>query len=72
MQGENVTIHGGIQLGGPDSASTTADFSLKTDDSDARPSKLRLVLNRAREVFRSLIDLASGITVITAAVRSVT
>jgi 8-oxo-dGTP diphosphatase len=72
VQGENVTIHGGIQLGGPDSGNATTDFEAKADKPAIRPNRLRLALNWACGVFRGIADLAAGVTAIMTAVRSVT
>jgi adenosylhomocysteine nucleosidase len=72
VQGESVTIHGGIQLGGPDSGSETANFAARTDEPEVRPGKLKQVLNWARCVFRGIADLAAGVTAIMTAVRTVT
>ena len=67
-----MTIHGGIQLGDPDSGSGTADFAARSDELEARPGRLRQALNRARGVFRSIADLAAAAAALMAAVRSVT
>jgi adenosylhomocysteine nucleosidase len=72
VQGTDITIHGGIQLGGPDSGSGTTDFAAGTGKPATRPGKLRLLLNEARGIFRNIADLAAGVTAIMAAVRSVT
>ena len=72
VQGENVTVHGGIQLGGPDSGSGTAGFAAEADKPVIRPGKLRLALTRARGALRGIADLAAGVTAIMTAVRSVT
>jgi nucleoside phosphorylase/ADP-ribose pyrophosphatase YjhB (NUDIX family) len=72
VQGKNVTIHGGIQLGGPDSGSGTVGSAAKAGTPTIRPNRLRLALNWARGTFRGIADLAAGATAIMAAVRSVT
>jgi 8-oxo-dGTP diphosphatase len=72
VQGTDVTIHGGIQLGGPPSGSETADVAARTDEPEVRPGKLWRALNRARGIFRGIADLAAGVTAIMAAVRNVT
>jgi 8-oxo-dGTP diphosphatase len=79
VQGENVTIHGGIQLGGSASGNGTAGFANGTagfapvaSKPETRPDKLRLMLNRARGMFRSIADLAAGVAAIMATVRSMT
>ncbi len=73
VQGDSVTVHGGIRLGGPDSGNGTAGFAARTtDEPEIRPGRLRLALNRARGAFRGIADLAAGATAILTAVRSVT
>jgi 8-oxo-dGTP diphosphatase len=72
VQGENVTIHRGIQLGRPDSGSGTASLSANVDKPTIRAGRLRLALNWACGVFRGIADLAAGVTAIMMAVRSVT
>jgi adenosylhomocysteine nucleosidase len=68
VQGDSVTIHGGIQLGGPHSASETA----RTDQPSVRPGRLRLALHWARGVLRGAAGLAAEVAAIMTAVRSVT
>ncbi len=72
VQGTDVTVHGGIQLGGPDSGSGTADFAARTGEPEVRPGKLRQARNWARRVFRDIADLAAGVPAIMTAVRRVT
>ncbi len=72
VQGENVTVHGGIQLGGSRSGSGAASFGAEADKPAIRSSTLRLALNCARGVFRGIVDLAAGVAAIMTAVRSVT
>jgi 8-oxo-dGTP diphosphatase len=70
VQADSVTIHGGIQLGGPDSG---RGIGARADDKPAiRPGWLRLALTCAGGAFRSIADLAAGVTAIMAAIRSVT
>jgi 8-oxo-dGTP diphosphatase len=64
VQGANVTVHGGIHLGGPDSNNETAELP--------RPGKPRRVLDWVRGTFRGVADLAAGVTAIMTAVRSLT
>ncbi len=72
VQGESITVHGGIQLGGSDPGSGTASFAGRTDKPAIRPGRLRLALNRACGFFRGFGGLAAGVTAIITAVRSVT
>jgi 8-oxo-dGTP diphosphatase len=71
VQGQSVTVHGGIQLGGPHSGDGSAGLAVRTDEPAIRPGRLRLALNWARGVFRGIADLAAGVTAIMTAVRSV-
>ena len=72
VQGESVTIHGGIQLGELHSGSETAGLAAQDDKPAIRPGRLRLVLNWARGIFRGIAGLAAGVTAIMTAVRSMT
>jgi adenosylhomocysteine nucleosidase len=72
VQGENVTIHGGIQLGGPDLGDRTAGLAAGPDKPAISPNRFRLAVNRARRAFRGIADLAAGVTAVITAVRSVT
>lgn len=72
VQGTDVTVHGGIQLGGPDKGSGAAGFAARADEPEVRPGKLRQALNWARGVFGGIADLAAAVTAITTAVRRVT
>jgi len=73
VQADSVTIHGGIQLGGPNSGRGSADFGAKADDRPPiRPGWLRLALTWTCRAFHGIADLAAGVTAIMAAVRSVT
>jgi adenosylhomocysteine nucleosidase len=70
VQGENVTIHGGVQIGGPDSRDGTAGLAAGAGKPALRPGRLRLMLSGARSMFRAVADLAAGVTAVMAAVRS--
>lgn len=72
IQGTDVTVHGGIQLGDPDSGGGRVGFAARADEPEARPGKLRLALHRARVVSRAIADMAVSVTAILTAVRSVT
>lgn len=72
VQGESVTVHGGIQLGGSDSGSGTAGFAAMADKPVIRPNRLRMALIWARGAFRGIAGLAAGVTAIMTVVRSVT
>jgi adenosylhomocysteine nucleosidase len=68
VQGDSVTIHGGIQLDGPHSASETA----RTDQPSVRPGRLKLALHWARDVLCGAAGLAAKVAAIMTAVRSAT
>lgn len=63
VQGENITIHGGVQLGGANS--TEADRP-----KIRRPGRLKPVLNGAWGMFQYVAALAAGLTAIMTAIRS--
>jgi ADP-ribose pyrophosphatase YjhB (NUDIX family)/nucleoside phosphorylase len=72
VQGKNVTVHGGIHLGGPGSNSGTATLITGTDQAAPRLDWRRRAFIWAREAFRGMTDLAAGVATIMTAVRSVT
>jgi hypothetical protein len=72
VQGENVTVHGGIHLGGPDSDSKTVALAAERGRTAIRLNRRRRALNWMREAFRGITDLAAGVATIMTAVRSVT
>lgn len=72
VQGQSITIHGGIQLGGPDSGSGTVGLTARADKLAISPGRLRLALDWARGCLRSIADLAAGVTAIMTAVRTLT
>lgn len=67
VQAESVTIHGGIQLGGPPSGSDTTSLA-------ARADKFRLALSWTRRVLRGIggLEPEPGATAVMTAARSVT
>jgi adenosylhomocysteine nucleosidase len=67
VQGQHVTIHGGIQLGGPDKDGGTA---ARMADAEVRPGKLRIVLNGSRRLLSDLASLAASATAIITAIRT--
>ena len=72
VQGETVTVHGGIQLGGTDSGGETTGLTAEAGKPASRPGRLRLALQWARGALRGAADLAAGVAAIMTAVRSVT
>jgi adenosylhomocysteine nucleosidase len=67
FQGQNVTIHGGIQLGGPErEGGTTA----RADKAVIRKGKIRVIVNGSRRLLRDLAALAASVTAVITAVRS--
>ena len=73
VQGQEVTVNGGIRLGGRDAVDGTSDFAAGPDRPEPiRRQRFRRALNRARGAFRGMTDLAAGVAAIVTAVRSVT
>jgi 8-oxo-dGTP diphosphatase len=72
LQAGNVTIHGGIQLGGPDLGDRTAGLAARPGKGTISPNRFKLAVSRARRAFCGIADLATGITAFITAVRSVT
>jgi 8-oxo-dGTP diphosphatase len=67
VQGQHVTIHGGIQLGGSGKdGETTAGMA----NAEVRPGKLRIILNRSRRLLHDIADLAASATAIITAIRT--
>lgn len=66
VQGQHVTIHGGIQLGGPGKGGAAAGMA----KAEARSSKLRLILNGTCRFFRNIASLAASATVVITAIRA--
>jgi adenosylhomocysteine nucleosidase len=69
VQGEHVTVHGGIHLGGPHPSSGTA--AVRTSGPAIRSDWRGRALIWVREAFRGITDLAAGVATIMAATRSV-
>ena len=67
VQGQHVTIHGGIQFGGPGKNGGTAAGMAKAED---RPSKIRLILNGPGRFLRAIASLAASAATIITAVRA--
>jgi adenosylhomocysteine nucleosidase len=72
VQGENVTIHGGIQLGGSHSGSATTGLAAGTDNPSIRRGRLRLALHWAHGTFRGIAALAAGVMAIMTVIRNLT
>jgi adenosylhomocysteine nucleosidase len=73
VQGQHVTVHGGIRIGGPDSGGDTARFATADlDERTVRPGRLTLALNRVGRFFRGIAELAAGVTTVVTAIRNVT
>jgi adenosylhomocysteine nucleosidase len=66
VQGQNITIHGGIRLGQPGKGGTTAGMV----QAEVRTGKLKPILNGSRRVLRNLADLAAAATAIITAIRT--
>jgi adenosylhomocysteine nucleosidase len=68
VQGQHVTIHGGIQLGGgPGENDETAARMTKAG---APSGKLRLILNGSSRFFTAIASLAASATAVITAVRA--
>jgi 8-oxo-dGTP diphosphatase len=66
VQGEHITIHGGIHLDRP----VTFSSPIAADATGTRPSPFRVLLRRSAQVFRRVAEFATGMTAIVTAVRS--
>ena len=67
VQGQHVTIHGGIQLGGPGKNDET---TARMGKAEARSGKLRLILNGSSRFFRAIASLAASATAVITAIRA--
>ena len=67
VQGQHVTIHGGIQFGGPGKNDET---TARLAGDDARPGKLRLFLNGSSRFIRAIASLAASATAVITAIRA--
>jgi adenosylhomocysteine nucleosidase len=66
VQGQHVTIHGGIQLGGPGKNDGTAARMAKAE---VRSRKFRLILNGTCRFFHDIASLAASATAVITAIR---
>ena len=69
VQGEHVTVHGGIHLGGPAPGGGTT--AVETSGAATRSNWRGRALIWVRNAFRGITDLAAGVATIMTAVRSV-
>jgi 8-oxo-dGTP diphosphatase len=67
VQGQHVTIHGDIQLGGPGKNDETTARMTKAG---APSGKLRLILNGLSRFFRAIASLAASATAVITAIRA--
>jgi adenosylhomocysteine nucleosidase len=67
VQGQNITIHGGIRLGQPGKDGGTTARMAQADD---RTGTLKMILNGSRRILRNLADLAAAMTAIITAIRT--
>jgi adenosylhomocysteine nucleosidase len=67
VQGQHVTIHGGIQFGGPGKNGGPSARMAKAED---RPGKIRLILNGPCRFLRDIASLAGSAATIITAVRA--
>jgi len=68
VQGQNITINGGVRLGRPETGGGT---NARMVHADARPGTLKRVLNGSRSLLRNLADLAAAATAVITAIRTV-
>jgi 8-oxo-dGTP diphosphatase len=69
VQGQHVTIHGGIQLGGPGENDGGAN---RITGSEARFGSLKLILNGSSRFFGALVSLTASATALITAIRAAT
>jgi adenosylhomocysteine nucleosidase len=67
VQGQNITIHGGIRFGQPGKGGGT---TAKIVQAEVRPGRFKQVLNGSRRALRNLADLAAAATAIITAIRT--
>jgi adenosylhomocysteine nucleosidase len=71
--GQNITVNGGLHMGGSRPKDSNTDFSVPgADAGTARPGRIRVLLMHGSRVFRRVIELATSVTAIITAVRSTT
>ena len=68
VQGQHVTIHGGIQFGGQGKNGGTAARKIVTE---ARAGRIRLILDGMSGFFRAIAGLATSATAVITAIRAV-
>ena len=66
VQGQHVTIHGGIQFGGQGKDGETTTQKI---EAEARAGKLRLILNGLSSFFRAIASVATSATAVITAIR---
>jgi adenosylhomocysteine nucleosidase len=69
VQGQHVTIHGGIQFDGPGMSGRTAARMAKAE---ARSGIFRFILNGSSRFFRTIASLAASATAVITAIRAAT
>jgi adenosylhomocysteine nucleosidase len=67
VQGQNVTINGGIRLGGPGKEGWT---TARMDKAEAPTGKIRIILNESRRVLGDLANLVATVTAVITAIRT--
>jgi adenosylhomocysteine nucleosidase len=71
VQGQNITVNGGIHMGGSSSKNGETDFLVPSADAGAaRPGRIRILLAHGTRMFRRVVELATGVTTIVTAIRS--
>lgn len=73
VQGQNITVHGGIHMGGSAPGDGNADLCLpRMNGQTTHRGRARTLLMHLSRVCRRVAELATGVTAIITAVRSVT
>jgi adenosylhomocysteine nucleosidase len=67
VQGQNITVHGGIRFGQPGKGGGT---TAKTVQAEVRAGRLKLILDRSRRVLHDLAGLATAATAVITAIRA--
>jgi hypothetical protein len=67
VQGQSITINGGIRLGQPGKG---GGKTARMVQAEVRTGKLRLILNGSRRILRNLADLVAAATAIITAIRT--
>lgn len=71
VQGQNITIHGGIHMDDPGQQNVRPEFSgARQDERAPQTTRIRVLLARGSRALRRVAEVATGVTAIVTAVRS--